>query len=72
MIGRNESGRLKKKLFQGLTEEVGDPKLKEHLASVVALMKAADEWTQFMKMLDRALPRYRPMPLFEQTLELQP
>jgi len=28
MIGRDETGRLKKKLFQGLTEDIGDPKLK--------------------------------------------
>jgi hypothetical protein len=29
-------------MFQRLTDEIGDPKLREHLASVVALMKAAD------------------------------
>lgn len=74
MIGRNESGRLRHKMFQRLTEEIGDPKLREHLASVVALMKAADDWPQFMKMIDRSLPRYKPMPLFEQQqlLELTP
>ena len=65
LIGRNESGRLKHKMFQRLTEEVGDPKLREHLYSVVALMKAADDWTQFMVMINRALPKYRPMPLFD-------
>lgn len=55
---RGEKGRLKHKLFQRLTEQVGHPKLLEHLASVVALMKAADDWDQFMRMLDRALPPY--------------
>ena len=65
LIGRDESGRLKKKMFQRLTEEIGDPKLKEHLASVVALMKAADTWPQFITMIDRALPRYKPLPLFD-------
>jgi hypothetical protein len=59
---RNEKGRLKNKLFQRLTEEVGHPKLKEHLASVVALMKAADSWPQFNSMLNRALPRYGDTP----------
>jgi hypothetical protein len=71
LIGRDESGRLKHKMFQRLTEEIGDPKLREHLASVVALMKAADDWPQFMTMIDRALPRYKPLPLFDQ-MELQP
>lgn len=71
LIGRDDSGRLKKKMFQRLTEEVGDPKLREHLASVVALMKAADSWQQFIDMIDRALPKYKPMPLFD-ALEHKP
>jgi hypothetical protein len=65
MGGRDETGRLKKKLFQGLTEDIGDPKLKEHLGAVVALMKAADTWPQFITMIDRALPKYKPLPLFD-------
>jgi hypothetical protein len=59
---RNEEGRLKHKLFQRLTKDVGHPKLREHLASVTSLMKAADDWEQFKKMLDRALPRYGDTP----------
>jgi hypothetical protein len=55
---RDDKGRLKHKLFQRLTVEVGSPKLREHLASVVALMKAADKWGQFVTMINRALPRY--------------
>lgn len=62
---RDEKGRLKHKLFQRLTEEVGHPKLREHLASLVALMKAADDWEAFERMLNRALPKYADMPLFE-------
>lgn len=59
---RDEKGRLKHKLFQRLTEDVGHPKLREHLASVVTLMKAADTWKQFKTMLDRSLPRYGDTP----------
>jgi hypothetical protein len=70
LIGRDERGRLRHKMFQRLTVEVGDPKLREHLASVVALMKAADTWEQFMHMLDRALKRYKPLPLFDPPQEL--
>lgn len=57
---RDAKGRLKHKLFQRLTDEVGSPKLREHLASVVALMKASDDWDQFMRSLNRALPKWTP------------
>lgn len=69
LIGRNDSGRLKHKMFQRLTAETGHPKLREHLASVVALMKASDEWPQFMMMMNRSLPKYKPLPLFDQKIE---
>jgi hypothetical protein len=62
---RDEKGRLKQKLFQRLTEDVGHPKLREHLASLVALMRAADDWNGFERMLNRALPKYTDLPLFE-------
>jgi hypothetical protein len=52
------SGRRKHKHFQWLTEDIGDPRLREHLASVITLMRASSEWPQFLRMLDRALPRY--------------
>jgi P63C domain len=50
------SGRRMHKRFQWLTEDIG--RLREHLASVITLMRASAEWPQFMRMLDRALPRY--------------
>lgn len=62
---RDEKGRLKHKLFQHLTEDMGHPKLKEHLASIVALMRAADDWEGFERMLNRALPKYADLPLLE-------
>jgi hypothetical protein len=61
---RDEKGRLKHKLFQRLSEDVGHPKLREHLASLVALMRAADDWPSFERMLNRALPKYADLPLF--------
>jgi P63C domain len=60
---RDEKGRLKHKLFQRLTEEVGHPRLREHLAAVIALMRASHSWDQFMAMLDQALPKYSKTPL---------
>jgi hypothetical protein len=62
---RNEKGQLKHRFFQRLTDDVGHPKLREHLASVIALMKAADTWDQFMGMMERSLKKYKELPLFE-------
>jgi P63C domain len=62
---RDDKGRLKHKLFQRLTEDTGHPKLREHLASVVALMKASDNWQQFMRMINRSLPKYGTTRLLE-------
>jgi hypothetical protein len=63
---RDEKGRLKHRLFQHLTEDTGHPKLREHLASLVALMRASDDWDQFMRGLNRALPKHRDLPLFDE------
>lgn len=54
---RNESGRPKHKLFQHLTSNVGYPKLREHLGSVVTLMKLSDDWDDFNGKLDQIHPR---------------
>ena len=41
-----------------LTEDVGHPKLREHLASVISLMKISQSRTQFMGFLNRAHPKW--------------
>ena len=55
---RSESGNRRHKYFQRLTTNVGYPKLREHLGSVVAIMKLSRTWTEFMNNLDRLHPRY--------------
>ncbi|HWF37344.1 MAG TPA: P63C domain-containing protein [Candidatus Acidoferrales bacterium] len=62
---RDEKGRLKTHLHRRLTEDVGHPKLQQHLSAVTALMKASDSWEQFKPMVDRALPKYKRLPLFD-------
>lgn len=54
---RNESGRRRHKYFQRLTANLGYPKLREHLGSVVTLMKLSDDWADFERKLDRIHPR---------------
>lgn len=55
---RDAKGRPRHKLFQRLTEDVGHPRLREHLASVVALMKVSPDYETFETHLDKALPRW--------------
>ena len=57
-IPRTDSGVPRHKLFQLLTEDVGHPKLREHLAGVVMLMKYSPNWQIFMKRLDKEYPQY--------------
>ena len=62
---RDEKGRLKNHLHRRLTEDLGHPKLLQHLAAVTALMKVADTWKQFRPLVDKALPHQTRMPLFD-------
>ncbi len=55
---KDSKGRRKHKMFQNLTEDIGHPRLREHLSAVIALMKASTSWNNFYRMIERALPRY--------------
>jgi hypothetical protein len=65
VIPRDDKGRLRHHLHRRLSEDIGHPKLLQHLSAVIALMKACDRWDQFKAMVDRALPKYRRLPLFD-------
>lgn len=63
---KDEKGRRKYKYFQRLTSNIGYPKLREHLGSVVTLMKLSNNWDDFTRKLDQIHPRVGdtiPMPL---------
>jgi hypothetical protein len=55
---KGETGRFKHKLFQRLTNNIGYPKLREHLGAVVAIMKLSTDWHDFRAKIDRLLPRH--------------
>lgn len=60
------SGRLSQHLHRRLTPDLGHPKLREHMASVVTIMKLSEDYDDFHSKLDRLHPRYgetRPLPL---------
>jgi hypothetical protein len=62
---RDHKGRLKQKLFQRLTEDMGHPRLREHLAASVALMRAFDEWDVFYERLQRVFPKFNETPMLK-------
>ena len=48
----------KAKLHQRLTQEVGHPKLREHLASVIMAMKMSKDYASFISVLNEHFPRF--------------
>ena len=58
IANRDEKGHLKHRLHQRLTDDVGRQKLKEHLAAVIALMKASTSWRKFMGMLNIVFQKF--------------
>lgn len=53
---KSPTGRPKHKLFQRLSDNTGYPKLREHLGSVVTLMKLSDDYADFKAKLERFHP----------------
>ena len=52
------SGGRKHKHHQWFTPEHGHPRLREHLAGVMALMRAASSWRAFRQDMDAAYPKF--------------
>ena len=46
------------KLHQWLTGDIGHPKLREHLASIVTLLRLSKNPTEFMELVNRLHPRF--------------
>jgi hypothetical protein len=58
VIPKTEGGRRKGALSQGLTRNVGYPKLREHLGAVVAYMSVSTDYLDFIRKLDQHRPRF--------------
>lgn len=58
VIPRDSKGKPKSKLFQKLTDNVGYPKLREHMASVVTIMKLSTDYKDFMRKINQIHPCY--------------
>jgi len=55
---RNDKGQLKHHFHRRLTVDIGHPKLSEHLAATVALMKVSSDYDTFYDFLNRAYPKF--------------
>jgi hypothetical protein len=62
---RDAKGRLRHKYHQRLTEDVGHTNLREHLKSVITLMRAFDDWQDFYRAINRSLPKQVSVPLLD-------
>lgn len=64
--GRNDSGNRPNKLHQYLSDDVGHPKLLQHLGTVIGYMRLAKNYDEFREMLERGAPIPGDRPLFDQ------
>ena len=51
---KSEAENYTKKFHQSLTEDIGNPHLERHLASITTLMKVSPNWTNFHRLFVRA------------------
>lgn len=61
---KDEEGRRRHHFHRLLTEDVGHPRLAEHIAAVLALMRVSTDWQHFSSMLDESLPVWTPQMKF--------
>ncbi len=54
---KDDKGRRKHKLFQWLTDDIGNARLKEHLIATIALMRGSSNWKEFSRILQRSYPK---------------
>lgn len=54
---KNEKGNREFKHFQFLTDEVGEPKLREFFGGLVALAKANTSWRKYIEMVNTVYPQ---------------
>lgn len=52
-----ENGKRKRKHFQFLTDEIGEPRLLEHFGGLIALGRVAPNWRKFKELVERAFPK---------------
>ena len=61
---KNEKGYRDHKHFQFLTDEIGEPRLREFFGGLIALARASTNWRKYYSMVNRAYPP------FDKTIEM--
>lgn len=54
---KNDKGYREYKHFQFLTDEVGEPKLREFFGGLIALARATSSWRKYTELVERAYPK---------------
>lgn len=54
---KDDSGRRKHHFHRKLTDDIGHPKLREHMAAVLTAMQLSTDYRDFIEKLDRVKPR---------------
>jgi hypothetical protein len=54
---KNKKGYRNHKHFQFLTDEIGEPRLKEFFGGLIALARASMTWRKYVTLVERAYPR---------------
>jgi hypothetical protein len=54
---KNEKGYRPHRHFQFLTDEIGEPKLREYFGGLLALARANTSWKKFYEMVEKAFPK---------------
>ena len=55
---KTEKGYRKHKHFQFLTDEIGEPKLREFFGGHIALAKATSTWRKYISMVEKVNPKF--------------
>lgn len=55
---KNEKGYREHRHFQFLTDDIGEPKLREFFGGLIALAKATTTWRKYIAMIEKAYPKY--------------
>lgn len=55
---KNKNGQKTAKFFQCLTKDIGYNKLREHLGSVITIMKLSNDYSDFIQTLDKIHPTF--------------
>lgn len=64
---KTDKGRRQHHFHRKLTDDIGHPKLREHMAAVIAVMQLSPDYDAFIANLDRVRPSFVKVPLLAHT-----